>query len=152
VSNAIKIGAAVVLIAGWFGYEWIRSRQPVSFKITDFGIPSINGSIVTLPLTVTVENRTGLSIPIDDLRVVLSYLQNGSYVATGALSQARVNVQPGTSNIKLSPTIDVRALFGNVLDTLATVLQNRGIDIKADIVMNFQGVTLSKSFTKKINV
>lgn len=150
-NTLVKIGIVGVLAAAAL-YQYARSRPVVSFKLVDFGLPSFSAGMLTLPLVLQFDNSAPVAIPVDELRVKVSYLSGSSYIDAGGFDRSQFTLQPGSTTIRVSPVVDLRSIASNVLDTIASIARAGGLDIRADIVASIKGVTVSETVQKRLQV
>lgn len=125
----------------------------ITYKIVDFGLPKLSNNVLSVPLNLAVSNSTDSTLVVDNISIAISLLQKGNYMPVGGATISKVNAPPGTSEKVFIGQVDLKALTKNVFDTLATVLQNNAITIKADVIITAQGITLPlQSKIKEIRV
>ena len=157
-NTAVKVGlwAAGIGALLWIGKKSSEAYslvKGVSYKIVDFGLPKLSSNILSVPLNLTITNSTVTSLVVDNVSIAISLFQKDKYIPIGGANIAKVNAPPGTSEKVFIGQVDLQALTKNVFDTLATILQNNAITIKADVLVTVGGVTLPmQTLVKSIRV
>lgn len=143
-------GAAVYFVtqATKKASEWVNK---ITLSVVDVGIPSVTGGQLRLPLTVRIKNDSPLMAPIQNVKVFLSVLRNGSYVPLGTANTGAFTLTSGTINQTVQSVIDVSKLNplsagGDKLATLTQVIsnQNAALDVKAEVTVTIEGIDLPK--------
>lgn len=157
-NTAVKVGLWAVGIGVLFyigkksseAYDLVKG---IAFRIVDFGIPKISGSVLSVPLKLGITNETDTSFTIDNVNIAVSILQKGNYLSVGGANINNVVVGAGFTHKDFIAQVDLKKLTSNILDTLSTVLSSNAIDLKADVLITTKGVTLPvQTLTKSIRV
>lgn len=125
-----------------------KIAEGISYKITGFDVPRLAGTSITLPLKLKLFNDSSLPIPIDSLHVNVSFLRNEQYVQAGQLTQGGFVISPGTQDLTIYPTLDLKAVFNNAWDTIITAVKGKNFRVKADIVIASLGFTATDTIYK----
>lgn len=154
-SAALKLGIGAALIAGIF-YLASRSTSLVkefAFRITGFGIPSLNQFLLTVPITVSFDNFIGLPLKIDRLSGVLSVWIGDQWAQVATFSQP-VTIQPGKQTVTVSTTVDLKKFATTNLATVAlNIMQTRKVFVRSEINAQYGMFNIpSEPFEKELNV
>ena len=135
----------------------------ISFKIKEFGKPSIKSGQLTVPLVVRITNPTLLMAPIRSVAVKLFYLRNGIYTPfASAPPTAPFTIKSNEStDVSIFPTVDLQKLkallptgmdFSNILSTVNNLFTgaNPIIDVKAEVTINIEGYETVQEATQKL--
>lgn len=138
--------AAIIGTAMWAIQRAQQEVNSFAVKVKKLGIPRLSGSVVTLPLDVEFNNTTGLTINIPDFVADLYILDNQNQWKKGGFITQNITLQPGKSEKRIEPKVDLRQIFGgkllDTLDTIFTSITNRSITIKADARGTANGVPI----------
>lgn len=155
-SSVWKLGvvAALVGLVVWGSQKAKAAVAGFSFDIVGYGLPTLKGLMLTVPLQVQFQNPSPFPINIDNLLADLYVLKGDQYVKAGRVSQA-VRIGAGKSEQTVYPTIDLAALFGgNILSTISAIrdaLNMRTIKTRADVTVTYGHLTIGpKTFTDEL--
>lgn len=153
--NALKLGIGAALIAGVF-YLATRSTALVkefAFRISGFGVPSLNQWLLTVPIVVEFNNFIGLPLNVDQLSGVLSVWVGNQWVQVATFSQP-VTIQPGKQNVTVDTTVDLKKFAAANLATVAiTIIQTRKVFLRSEISAQYGMLNIpSEPFEKELNV
>jgi hypothetical protein len=153
-SEALKFGLFVAG-AGVLFYI-VNQSAKVAFSITGYGPWQLNGSNwqLTLPVKVQFTNPTPAPVNIDKIEGVVSLLKQNKYEQVGIINPQPVSIAPGTSTLTINTVLDLKKfLEGNILSTVTSILQTRGLQLRTDLLATYAGYALPKqTFETVINV
>lgn len=157
-NKALKIGlwAAGIGLLFYIGKkskEVYDLTKGVTFRLVDFGIPSIKNFVLSLPLKLQITNPTAGSLTLDNVTIAVSAMLGTQYQPIGGSSIDKVTITPGVSTKDIVAKMDLKALKNISLDTIISTLATRALGVKADVLITTNGVTLpTQVLTKTINV
>lgn len=153
--GALKIGIGMAVIAGIF-YLASRSTSLVkefAFRVTGFGIPSLNQWLLTVPINVEFNNFIGIPLNLDRLAGVLSVWVGNQWSPVATFSQP-VTIQPGVQTITVDTTLDLKKFAAANLATVAmNILQTRKVFLRSEISAQYGPLNIpSEPFQKELHV
>jgi len=150
-----KVGIAAAVLGGVAYAIFAGAKsivEGITYKVTKFGIPQVSGTTITIPITMRLSNASIVPIPVEQIQLDLSYRQNGVYISAGHLVHAGFDLNPGDQEVTLYPTLDVKALLTNVVDTLKTALTRQALSIKTDVLITIKGITATDTLYNDVPV
>lgn len=136
--STVKFGLFVAFAgaAFWLVKTFQQSVNDFGIKLNYIGLPKVNGSLVTVPLNLQLENTTNIPITINDFVADLYVKDKNGNWKPGGFVQQPISIPAGVSSIEIRPVLDLKKLFGgNVFDTLNNILANlktRTLTIKGE--------------------
>jgi len=146
------VGLGIVGLLGYAISQGAKKLGNVSYSIKGFGLPTLAGTTVTVPIIIHFNNPSPVAVTITRLQIWLSFLQGNNWVQAGTLDQSNLVLPSGESDITVKPVADLKALFSNVLSTITTALINKAVKIKADVTITMAGLSASHSLTKDVTI
>ena len=127
-----------------------------TFSITGYGVPTVNGWNVSLPVAVRFVNPLPVGIDIDQVTATLYLTKNDQWVQVGNVQQP-ISIGGGTSDINITAQLNLQDyLGGSILDSLKTLyssLQSKSIAVRTDVSATYAGLTLpTQSITQNVSL
>lgn len=157
-TTLLKISFAAAVIAGIAlvgkkASDTYSLAKRSALRITKWGTPSIKGHLVHVPLTIQITNPTPIALNADQANVQLFFWQVDRYVKAGEAQIQNIPLNPGANEKTFVSTFDIKPILNDAISTVATLLFNRALNLRADVQLTLAGVTLpSQSFIQEINV
>lgn len=153
-NKAAKYGLIIGTLAlvGYAISQGAKKLGALNYSIKGFGLPTLAGTEVTLPVIIHFSNPSPVSVTISRIQIMMSYLQGANWIQAGSLDESNFTLQSGDSDVTVYPKLDLKALFSNIISTLTTALFNKAIKIKADVTITMAGISASHSLTKDIKI
>lgn len=120
----VKIGiiAGLAYLVVWGIGAAKTAASKFHFDITGYGKPSMSNWVLTVPITVTINNPTPLPVNADRVVADLYILKGNQWVPAAHLDQA-VTVPPGETQQIFNANANIASIFGgNVFSTLSALL------------------------------
>jgi len=155
-STGVKIAIGAVTVGALiFGIKkFIDSTSGFDFEPVRYGLPSVKGSVVILPVVVRFNNPTPLDINLNQFLANIFYLKDKTFQQVARINQ-RLSVPKGVSeqvflvDISLSDIFSGGAFWTSLINTLTT----KQITIRADVTANYGGIAISpKPFIQQIDI
>lgn len=144
------ITTALVALA-FYGKQTLTDwANKISVRFQSIGKPLLKSGKLAVPVTLTLQNLTPISIPVDNVKIKLykAGVQFGETENTGALS-----INTGNNAITLYPLIDLKKILptGNILSQINSVLSNQSpvLDFVAAITTTIQGYSFTVEHPEK---
>lgn len=153
--SLLKVGI-LASVAGLILYAASQSEKLVNefaFRITGFGVPSLNGFLLTVPVLIEFNNFIGLPLNIDKVSGVLSIWIGQQWAQVASFSQP-VTIQPGKQNLTIETTIDLKKFAAANLATVAmTIMQTRKVFLRSEISVQYGMLNIpTEPFQKELSV
>jgi hypothetical protein len=147
-------GIFLVVVLAALAYGAAKTYQAIGqiqYTIAGFGLPRLVENQLQLPVIVRFINPALIPVPINSLRIDLNYLRNGQPVKAGTVEQTNFSINPGTSEVPVNTTVDLRAITDNFWQSVASAAIGN-LQIKADVLVTVAGQTSSQSLTKTVRL
>lgn len=153
--SALKIGIGATLIAALV-YLATRSSAIVNefaFRITGFGVPSLNGFLLKVPVVLEFNNFIGLPLNVDKVTGTLSVWIGSQWSQVASFSQP-VTIQPGKQTLTVETTIDLKKFAAaNLASVALTIMQTRKVFLRSDISVQYGLLNIpTEPFQKELSV
>lgn len=154
-SGALKIGIGAALFAGII-YLATRSSALVkefAFRVAGFGLPSLNGWLLSVPVVIEFNNFIGLPLNVDKVSGILSVWIGAKWVQVATFSQP-VTILPGEQTITVNTVIDLKKFAAaNLANVALTIMQTRKVFLRAEINAQYGMLNIpSEPFEKELSV
>lgn len=147
-------GIFLVVVLAALAYGAAKTYQAIGqiqYTIAGFGLPSLVQNQLQLPVIVRFINPAVVPVPVTTLRIDLSYLRNNKTVKAGTVEQSNFSINPGTSEVPVNTTLDLRALTQNFWQSVASAAIG-SLQIQANVQVTVAGQTSSQSLTKTVRL
>lgn len=149
---------ALAFVAAGVGLVMFASKQlmqDLSVKVSGYGLPMLSGSTLTVPVKLLFENRTPVTIEVDNLHIefFIWLPSKGIWQKVGVVDQG-LTISPGSNETVVNPTIDFKSIFSSdVLSNLTNFLRSRAVELRTDVSITKKGITFpAQSFTKTLPI
>lgn len=146
--NALKVGLgigafALLAFAASKANSLSKLAGKVGIKIVSFGLPSLSGSLVNVPLVARITNSSTESLQVDRVRILASY-QNatGGFVPAGAADVSGFTIVPGEIDKPFNAVINLKSLTQNIADNLLAMFTTKAVRFRFDVFLTIKGVEI----------
>jgi hypothetical protein len=137
-------GAAVVGLLLW-GYKVARDAfAEFAYKIVGYGVPLFNTATLQLsvPVQIRFNNPTPLAITADEILINVFMVKGTELIYLAELYEHNVTLPPGQSVKEVTPHMNLAGLLNSLTDTVQTVIRERQITLRTEIMAVYQGIGL----------
>lgn len=146
-AGTILILGGVAGLAFWVYTAAKRAITDFTFDIVGYGKPSLNGFMLSVPLSIRFKNPTPLKINVDNMLAEIYVRKGDSYVKAATINQP-ILIPSGESTQTITPSLDIKSIFGgNLLDTataIASIVNGKKVFVRTDVTITYKGVTIPK--------
>lgn len=135
--------------AGYLGYRYIMGLEDrFTVGIQDLGLPEFGAGSVTMPLTLGIDNRSGVHVPFDEFGMDIYVETDGQWELAGRVDDVPpMGLARGMNSIPLKVTMNGRvfAPIKGIFDGfLQKIVKGQSLyRMKFDIGMKVSGISLS---------
>lgn len=158
VRTVVKIGIAGGLM---YGLYWLYNQakdisSQFGLEIQGYGMPSVKGYTIDMPVNVKFNNPTSFSANLDNVSGQVYVSKNG-WQQVAMFSQP-LTIPPGKNVVPIKVRIDLSKIFsgGSILDTAKSFLTDyalKSIQVRTDLQVTKAGFTYKPDpFIKNISI
>jgi hypothetical protein len=144
----LGLGAAALFI--WTGFnDAVDTAKGLRLYVTKFSLPKMEGGLIAVPVTVSIDNNSPSSVPVQSMLVTVERLINGTwtYIASSRPDLTNLNIKAhATTNVNVevrsSPLDAIKELFN-----LATNFGQNKYKVKVETRIAGVIIPTEKEFT-----